>query len=48
MESSEISEYTDDGHTAKCPKCGIDSVIPGNVDEVIDEKLLEEMNEYWF
>ena len=32
----------------KCPKCGIDSVIPGNVDEVIDEKLLEEMNEYWF
>lgn len=48
MESSEISEYTDDGHTAKCPKCGIDSVIPGNVDEAIDEKLLEEMNEYWF
>lgn len=44
---SEITRWTDDGQTAICPKCDIDSVIPGNA-VFITEKLLKDMNDYWF
>jgi hypothetical protein len=28
---NEINEWVDEGSTAICPKCGIDSVVPGDI-----------------
>ena len=39
--SPQIREWTDEGKSAICPKCGVDSVLP------IDY-LVQEMNKYWF
>jgi hypothetical protein len=41
---SEITQWTDKGQTALCPKCGIDSVLPS----VTDPSILAVMNLYWF
>lgn len=46
--SSDINDYIDEGNTALCPNCGIDSIIPDSVNEVIDEQVLDDMNKYWF
>lgn len=48
IESSEIVEYTDQGQTAICPKCGIDAIVPDSIDDEIDDILISEMHEYWF
>ena len=48
MESGEIVDYSDEGQTAKCPNCGSETVIPDSVDEPVDEKVIIQMNEYWF
>jgi len=40
----DIVEWVDNGTTALCPHCGIDSVLPGN----IKTDVLREMYEYWF
>lgn len=32
------------GNDARCPKCGIDSVLPA----VASDKFLKQMNDYWF
>jgi hypothetical protein len=40
----EIREWTDNSKTAICPKCGVDSLIPG----MTDETYLKEANAYWF
>ncbi len=48
MESSEIADYADEGQTAKCPNCGSETVIPDGIDEYVDDKIIAEMNEYWF
>ena len=40
----EVDVYVDDGKTAICPKCGIDSVLTEDID--IDK--LEKINEYYF
>lgn len=48
VESREIQNYADNGQTAICPKCGIDSIIPDSIDEPVDRKTIAEMNEYWF
>jgi len=40
----EVVRWCDEGQTAICPKCGIDSVLPG---EVVPE-LLNEMYKYYF
>lgn len=45
---SEIEEWTDDGATALCPKCGIDSVIGAGSGYPITEKFLGEMHRHWF
>lgn len=45
--TSEITDWTDNGRTAHCPKCGIDSVIPGAFVE-IDGDLLPDMHDRWF
>ena len=38
---AEITEWTDDGLTALCPRCGIDAVIPvrPGIDRVFLERL---------
>jgi len=41
---AEIVEWTDNGQTAKCPRCNTNSVIP-NID---DAKFLIEAGEKWF
>ena len=48
FDKNEITDYTDNGKTAICPHCGIDSVLPDSIDEDIDEKIISEMNKYWF
>lgn len=48
MASGEIVDYADEGQTAICPKCGIDSIIPDSIPEPLDEDIISEMNAYWF
>ena len=48
MDAKEITEFLDNGQTAKCPKCRIDAIIPDAIDEEINESIINEMNEYWF
>lgn len=45
--ASEIDRWIDDGKTALCPKCGIDSVLPASKTRT-DPEFLEVMNEHWF
>ncbi len=45
---SEITEWTDDGQTALCAKCGIDSVIGSNSGFPVTPEFLSEMNCHWF
>lgn len=48
MNSKEIVSYVEDGDTAVCPYCGVDSIIPDNVDKNIDDAVLNDMQKYWF
>jgi hypothetical protein len=45
---NEITDWTDDGQTALCAKCGIDSVIGAESGFPITPEFLVEMNRYWF
>jgi hypothetical protein len=45
---SEIQEWTDDGDTALCPKCGIDSVIGSVSGYSIQREFLSKMHDHWF
>lgn len=42
---AEIVEWCDNGLTALCPVCKVDSIVPGND---YDEDFLVEANNYWF
>ena len=44
---AEVTEFTDKGKTAICPKCGVDAVLPDCV-EGLDDQLLQEIHDYWF
>ena len=44
---AEVTEFTDKGKTAICPKCGVDAVLPDCV-EGLNETLLQEIHDYWF
>ena len=44
---TEIVKWTDDGETALCPFCGIDSII-GFYAQSIDRDLLSQMHDRWF
>ena len=44
VESGEL----DDGVTALCPRCGIDSVLPAAAPITLNENLLAEMHDHWF
>jgi len=46
--SSEVKEFVDEGKTALCPYCGIDSLIPEAMEYELTKEFLEEMNRYWF
>jgi NAD-dependent SIR2 family protein deacetylase len=48
FKTSEISETTDDGKTAMCPKCGVDSVLSESSPFKLDKQTLTELNKYWF
>ena len=47
---SDIKEWIDDenGNTAVCPYCGIDSVIGAYTGYPITPEFLEQMRQYWF
>jgi len=45
---SEISEWIDNGQTALCPYCPVDSVIGSASGYPITKEFLEEMHRYWF
>jgi len=34
----EVTEFVDNGTTALCPHCGVDSIIPGTVNKFFLEK----------
>ena len=44
---AEVTEFTDKGKTAVCPKCGVEAVLPDCV-EGLDDQLLQEIHDYWF
>ncbi|MFA5024187.1 MAG: hypothetical protein WC523_04485 [Patescibacteria group bacterium] len=44
---NEIDEWIDCGQTALCPRCGVDSLLPGFWG-MSDVEFLREMNCYWF
>jgi hypothetical protein len=48
FEPKEIVEWVDDGQTAMCPKCGIDSVIGSASGFPIEKAFLKKMELYWF
>jgi hypothetical protein len=45
---SEIHDWADDGATAICPKCGIDSVLPSATGFPLSRAFLTNMNRHWF
>ncbi len=45
---AEIKDWTDDGKTALCPCCGIDSVIYETEQYPLTTEFLKEMHDYWF
>ncbi len=46
--TSEITDWIDGGKTARCPHCGIDSVIAESTGIPMEPTFLRVMNEYWF
>ena len=48
VDAYEITDYADNGQTAICPRCGIDSIIPDSIEEGVDNSTISDMNEYWF
>ena len=46
--AGDITEWTDDGETAICPKCGVDSVICNDSNYKVTEEDLEKLHEYYF
>lgn len=44
---SEINDWIDDDQTAMCPKCGIDSVLPGSQVKLSEEFLIA-AGKKWF
>lgn len=34
--------------TARCPKCGVDSVLPSTAPVMLTPRMVEALREYWF
>lgn len=45
---STISEWIDDGETALCPHCNVDSVIGAKSGHPINRDFLREVRDHWF
>lgn len=45
IDVKDITEWTDQGETALCPKCHVDAVLP---DANLTQAQLKEIHEYWF
>ena len=45
---AEITDFADNGKTALCPYCGIDSVIGESSGFPITKEFLNKMKEHWF
>lgn len=45
---TDIREWIDGNQTARCPRCGIDSVIPEASGFPVTAEFLAEMNTHWF
>ena len=48
FDATEVEEYTDDGKTALCPYCSIDSVIGDASGIELNPMLLNELNQMYF
>ena len=48
INATEVEEYTDDGKTALCPYCSVDSVIGDASGIELNPKLLNELNKMYF
>jgi len=48
FDPKEIKKWWDNGTTAVCPYCGIDSVIGESSKFPITKEFLEKMQKYWF
>lgn len=48
FEPKQITEWCDEGETAICPFCGIDSIIYDNKFYPVEKDFLEKMKKYWF
>jgi hypothetical protein len=46
--TGEIQEWVDDGQTAICPRCGVDSVIGSGSGVPIGHEFLVRMRKAWF
>lgn len=47
FEPTEIESWTDDGRTAHCPRCEIDSVLPDSQVEITEELLVQMCEKYF-
>ena len=47
FEPSEIESWTDDGLTALCPRCDIDSVLPDSQLEITEDLLVQMCEKYF-
>jgi hypothetical protein len=43
----EISHWTDEGNTALCPRCGIDSVLSSSADQLSDDLICQMQGAYF-
>ena len=48
FQATDIENWVDEGETALCPRCGIDSVLPDVPLYTLDKTLLAEMHRYFF
>lgn len=48
MSTQDITEWTDWGMTAICPKCGCDCLLAQSFGIPLDEQNLKNINQYWF
>ena len=44
----EITEFADNGETALCPRCGIDSVYGSKSGRAVTKEELVRLSRYWF
>lgn len=48
FDPKEIVDWCDNGQTAVCPYCGIDSILPENDAFPISKEFLMQMRKHWF